>query len=204
MKLLVDTDAFCKLGIAGLLADSISILGVAELGECGRLAALPHMLRRGRLPKRYGVAACNGLLPLAEEMPVLPEPSLAGLDALTRQEAIDPGEAQIFAVAADSDLLVLSGDKRALRVLKNVAGLPESLHGRVVVLEAILLALIDRLGPEEVRTRVAPLTDTDMTIRICFSSSSADPRVGLESYYGSLADEVQPLILWSLHGKGGA
>ncbi len=36
MKLLFDTDAFCKLGIASLLEDVAHIFG-ATLQECGRL-----------------------------------------------------------------------------------------------------------------------------------------------------------------------
>ena len=40
-RLLVDTDAFCKLGVAGLLTDAIGVLGVT-VENCGRLAALPY------------------------------------------------------------------------------------------------------------------------------------------------------------------
>jgi hypothetical protein len=41
MNLLVDTDAFCKLGVAALLEDAAGVFG-ARLTECGRLAALPY------------------------------------------------------------------------------------------------------------------------------------------------------------------
>ena len=50
---MIDTDAFCKLGTADLLTDAIGVLGV-DIGECGRLAALPYMLRRGRLRRAFG------------------------------------------------------------------------------------------------------------------------------------------------------
>lgn len=46
MNLLVDTDAFCKLGAAGLIEGATGVFG-ARLPDCGRPPALPHMLRRG-------------------------------------------------------------------------------------------------------------------------------------------------------------
>lgn len=122
MKLLVDTDAFCKLGVAGLLRDAALMLGV-ELQECGRLPALPHMLRRGSLPRRYGARACEKLISIAQSMPVVPEPSTEWLDRITPIDVIDPGEARILAAAAEFTLAVVSGDKRALRAVKDAEGL---------------------------------------------------------------------------------
>ena len=115
MKLLVDTDAFCKLGLAELLDDTASVFNVS-LQEFGRLAALPYMLRRGAIRKLYGPRACDTLIPIAEAIPVMNHPSVTWLDKLTSIDAIDPGEAQIFAAAAESGMIVISGDKRSLRV----------------------------------------------------------------------------------------
>lgn len=50
-RLLLDTDIFCKLGVADLLDDTLSILGL-KYSDCSRLPALPHMLRRGRLVRQ--------------------------------------------------------------------------------------------------------------------------------------------------------
>ena len=137
MKLLIDTDVFCKLQVAGLLSDAAGLLE-ARLDECGRLAALPHMLRRGRLRKQLGAEVCDALVPVAVGLPVAPQPSDVWLDRLVPIEGIDIGEAQLFAAAADTGLLVMSGDKRALRALKNMGGFPVALHGRIVVLETRL------------------------------------------------------------------
>ena len=49
MRLLIDSDAFCKLAASGLLSDAAALFN----GECGRLPALPHMLRRGQLLYRW-------------------------------------------------------------------------------------------------------------------------------------------------------
>ena len=196
MRLLVDTDAFCKLAVGGVLHDAIGLFG-ADLSECGRLPALPHMLRRGRLRKVFGPEACGALLPVANEMPVAIQPSDVWLDRLTPVRAIDPGEAQIFASGAEAGLFVVSGDKRALRALKDVAGFANALSGRIVVLEAILLALCDRLGLDEVLNRIQALVAFDTVVKVSFSTGNQDPRDALLSYYRDLAAKLDPLVLWN-------
>lgn len=195
MRLLLDTDAFCKLAAGGLVGDAIGLLGV-EQRHCGRLPALPHMLRKGRLRKSLGPEAADAMMPLAEALPALPPPSDALLDQLTPIEDIDPGEAQIFAAASERGLLVVSGDKRALRALKQIGAFLEPLAGRIVVLEAILLALCDQLGPDVLRRRVQPATRLDTMLQVCFSSGNPDPRDALLSYYRNCLAEMEPLILW--------
>jgi hypothetical protein len=195
MRLLIDTDAFCKLALGGLFRDSLSLLG-ASVPECGRLAALPHMLRRGRLRRTYGPAACDRMIGEAESLPIIGRQGDSWLDRLSPVTEIDPGEAQIFAAAAEAGLMLVSGDKRALRALAAVTGFPGALARRIVVIEALLLALCDHLGPDELRRRVVPLMTVDRMFQVCFSPSSRDPRDGLLSYYRSLADELEPLILW--------
>ena len=203
MRLVVDTDAFCKLATGGLFYDAINLLG-ADLPECGRLPALPFMLRRGRLREVFGPDKCDALIPVADIVPVAVQPSDIWLDRLTPIQAIDPGEAQLFATAAEAGLIVVSGDKRALRALKDVAGFADALASRIVVLEAILLALCDRLGPEDVRQRVQPLATLDKVVQVCFSTANEDPRDALLAYYGSLAAELTPLVLWDPRSGGEA
>ena len=91
----------------------------------------------------------------------------------------------------------MTGDKRALRALKDVADFPNALAGRIVVLEAILIALCDRFGPEDLRQRVQVLAASDKMVQICFSANHSDPRDELLSFYGELKDEVDPMILWN-------
>lgn len=201
MRLLVDTDAFCKLAVAGMLHEAIGLLGVG-LNDCGRLPALPHMLRRGGLQKTFGAAACDALIPIAEALPVAGQASEGWLNKLTLIPDIDPGEAQLFAGAAEGNLMVLSGDKRALRALRNVVGFAGALSGRIVVLEAILLALCDHLGPEVVRERVQPLCSSDKVVQACFSPGNPDPAVALLSYCRSISAELHPLVLWEPHSGG--
>ncbi len=203
MRLLIDTDAFCKLELAGMLRDAVGLLGTS-LPECARLPALPYMLRKGRLRKVFGPDACDGLIPLADELPVIVEPGDAWLDKLRPVQAIDPGEALLLAAAAETGMVVLSGDKRALRALKDVEDSSDALAGRIVVMEAILLSLCDHLGPDEVRRRVEPLVAIDKMVQVCFSIGNPDPRAALLSYYDRLATELDPLLLWHPRAGGGA
>jgi hypothetical protein len=195
MTLLIDTDAFCKLALADLLTESASLLGL-KLANCARLPALPYMLQRGSLFNRLGEEPCQTLLPIAQSISSVPQPSNTWLEKLTPIDDIDPGEAQLFASAADFGFMVLSDDKRAMRELKKIEGMPEALKGKIVVLEGILLALCASLGTGEVLRRVSPIVSLDTMISVCFSSGNNNPIECLQSYYRNLRTELTPLVLW--------
>jgi len=202
MPLLVDTDGFAKLGVAGLLAPLLELLGV-ELTDCRRLPALPHMLRRGGLPRRHGQPACDALIGTAEAMGVAGTASTEWVARLVDVPQIDPGEAELLAYAAEHSLMLITGDKRALVAVAKVAGFADALAGRIVTLEAALVALCDRLGDGHVRTAVAPLLAKDITLRICFSDANSSPRPALVSYFESLKRDAAPLVLWEPPRPGG-
>jgi hypothetical protein len=154
------------------------------------------------LRKTLGVAASDSIVTIAEGVSALsepePEPWLVRLAGIV---AIDPGEAQIFAsAAAEQESFVITGDKRALRALKDVEDFSAALEGRIAVMEAILIAVCDRIGPEEVRGRLRPVLALDGMIEICFANAGSDPKDGLRSYFDSLAAEVRPLVLWNPPG----
>lgn len=199
MKLLFDTDAFCKLGIADLLKDAAQIFG-ATLQECGRLHALPFMLRKGSLPRLYGEPACNSLLSVANAIPVMQQPSDTWIEKLAGLEAIDPGEVQVFSLAAELGKPFLSGDKRALTALKEVNDFVPALEGRVVTLEAVLLALCTSMGHDQVRRRVSSIKGFDRMIAICFSGDNPSPSDALGSYFRELQANLAPLQLWNPRG----
>lgn len=201
MPVLIDTDAFCKLLVADLLQEAVALLG-SGLDECFRLPALSHMLRKGRLVKSYGPEACEAMLLVAGKIPVIPQPNGPWLDRLIPITAIDPGEAELIAAAAESDVMVLSGDKRALLALKDVAGAADVFTGRIVTLEAILLGLCDHLGAEEVRRRVGVLMQRDRMVSICFAAANQSPEVCLRSYYEHLVAQVGTLGLWDPKVEG--
>ena len=195
-RLLVDTDAYCKLGVAGLFDDAITALGV-QVAECGRLAALPYMLRRGSLRRIFGDDASETLLRPAAEMPLAIQPGDGWLDPLTAVDSIDPGEAQLLAASAEYGLLLLTGDKRALRAVKDIPFYAEALDGNGSLFwKQSWLNFAYRLGVDAIRSRILPLMERDIAINICFSASNSSPVAGLLSYYENLAVNVEPLNLW--------
>lgn len=194
MKLLIDTDAFCKLAVSHLLSDAIQLLG-ARIDECAVLPALPHMLRRGALRRRFGSEVCDSMIHIAESLSQIKEADAFWLEMLRPIPAIDPGEALVFAAAAEAKGMVLSGDKRALRALKKIKKYRDALEGRVIVTEAILLALCHEVGLAVVRRNVQPLMRVDTAIRMCFLGQQSRPMEGLTSYFDNLQSEVSPLVL---------
>jgi len=124
-------------------------------------------------------------------------PDMTWLDLLSPIVDIDPGEAQLFALAVERSLLVITGDKRALKAVKSIGPVCNGLHGRVIVMEALLMNLVLQQGVEIIRSRIKPLISLDTSIRICFSPSNPDPVSALGSYYADLAKEVEPLRLWA-------
>ena len=194
-RLLLDTDAYCKLGSAGLLADAMAVLDV-PICTCGRLAALPYMLRRGGLRRKFGDYTSDQLARLAETLPVALAPGDDWLDPLATVPSIDPGEAQLLAASAEHGLLVLTGDKRGLIGVKDIPGYAQALDGHIIVLEAILAELCMRLGESTIRSRIGPVMEVDIAVRNCFSGSGSCSTVALISYYQHLAVDLQPLRLW--------
>jgi hypothetical protein len=195
MRVLFDTDMFCRLGAGELFEEALAVLG-SGIADCARLPAVTYMLKRGRLLELYGPEVCSRLLRLAEMVSSIDVPDAMWLDRLIALPSIDPGEAQLFATAASESALVVTGDKRALHSLREVEGYPEALAGRIVTLETIMLVLCDRLGDGEVRRRLGPVARTDITLAICFSPDNQSPRKALESYHRELIRDVEPLRLW--------
>lgn len=194
-QLLVDSDAFCKLAAANLLEETLGLLSI-DKAQCARLPSLPPMLRRGRLREKLGGAVADVLHPLAEQIQAMREPSDEWLDLLVNHPAIDVGEAQIYALAAEHGLRVLTGDKRSLLELSKLPAFRDRLDGRVVSLEAVLLGLIGTMSQAELRARGSILGKYDSMARAIFGSSSSALAQGLESYFRDLERSVEPMKLW--------
>ena len=194
-QLLVDTDAFCKLAAADLLDEVLALLGVRR-DQCAVLPALPHMLGKGPLRRRYGNAAADGLRRLSGEFPVAPGASEEWLDLLAAVPSIDPGEAQLFALAAEHRIRVLTGDKRALEALAKVSPIHAHIEGRIVSLEAVLAGLTKEKPEVELRPKGLILGQYDQMARAVFASKGSDLGEALNSYTRDLESKVKPLVLW--------
>lgn len=200
-QLLIDSDAFCKLAAANLLDEALALLGVTK-ARCARLPALPPMLRRGRLRNTLGDDIANRLHPIAESIAPIDEPSAEWLDGLSENSAIDVGEAQIYALAAERGLRVLTGDKRAVVEVSKLPKFRPKLDRRVVTLEAVLLGLTDTMSKADLRARGSTLAQHDKMARAVFGSAGSPLDQGLASYLGDLERTTDPMRLWR-PGDGG-
>jgi hypothetical protein len=200
-QLLIDSDAFCKLAAANLLDDALALLGLTS-AQCARLPSLPHMLRRGRLRKTLGDTVANALDPIAQSITAMDEPSEAWLEPLVENPAIDVGEAQIYALAAEHELLALTGDRRSVVEVSKVPQVRQRLDGRVVTLEAVLLGLAGTMAEADLRSGGSLLAQYDSMARAVFKSPRSSLKEGLESYLGDLQREAGSMALWR-PGNGG-
>ncbi len=196
MSVLFDTDAFCKLGGADLLEATAELFG-CRLVDCARLPALPYMLKRGRLRRRFGDTACDALLPVATAMPEAPAASAVSLDLLRGVPDVDPGEAQLLALVAERGDYLVTGDKRALRSVTFLPAFPQRLAGKVVLPEALLHELCCRKGEAFVRTRVSTVLEVDTMLQVCFSAGNPDAKTALKAYVEESRRELRVLALWT-------
>lgn len=195
MELLLDSDVLCKLAAADLLADTVKIFGLT-IPDCRRLPALPHMLRRGSLRRHLGDELCNKILPMVEAIAPVQGASIVWLDKLAQVPEIDPGEAQLFAVAAERGSWIATGDKRSLSALARIPDYVAATSGRIVIPERVLITLCCELGVAEMHKRIQPVTAIDKVVRICFSENPGDPPSALLSYSNDAEISLSPLTFW--------
>ena len=196
MLLLLDTDAFCKFAAAELLSEAASAVG-ADLAQCRRLPALPHMLRRGRLRRALGDTVSDSLIPVAEGIEAAPAATEAWLDPLVGVRDIDPGEAQLLAFGAEHEAVVLTGDKRSLLAARNVPALVGPLRGKIALPEVVFHRLCETLGDQKIHSAVLATSPSDVMLKVCFSKGNRSPRQSLESYIADSRRTLAPLELWT-------
>lgn len=199
MRLLVDSDAFCKLGATDLFESGVALLE-GDPARVERLTALPHMLRRSRaLRAKLGQPLADALAARADLLPSAPVADPRLVDELVGVDEIDPGEVQLLALAADETLLLVSGDKRALRAVCQLDSLVPMLNGKLVCLEALLLALCVRHGAAQVCAAASNHRNLDGIFAVCLRDAATAIEC-LQSYLRGLKCEVEPLVLWSPPG----
>jgi len=143
---------------------------------------------------------------IAESMAIAPTASTSWLSRFVNVPQIDPGEAQLFACAAEHQLVVVTGDKRSVLAAAKLDGIADALNGRIAPMEAVLLAFCKQHGRDRVRAALQPLVVADdrkdKMVRVCFSDGNPDPESALRSYYNDLRRNVAPLVLWGMQHEG--
>ena len=205
-RLLLDNDIFLLLSGAGLLEDSVAALGFS-LGDVRRLDSLEHMLRKpARALRRYSEEIlaraandCSRVASLDEE-PDAQMLELFGAHATN----VHVGEAVLLALTAShEDYYFGTNDKTALRAVAREAGLAElreRVAGRIICLEIVVKRLIERMGTEELATRLAPVLRFDSRPFVIFSPVESgrpeDCPIAVESFISDLRRELGGDFLW--------
>jgi hypothetical protein len=205
--LLIDSDAFILLGGSGLIQEAAEEVFGLKLSRLRRLFPLPLMLERGRLAKKYPPAIrekvrswCSVIEPIREA------PSTSTRQRLLGIRGIDDGEELLFGLAFEkSDHLLLTNDKTALRALctePSLSDFAQQLCGRVVCLESVLRALLERQGIRPLAEAVSPMRHHNGMLNAIFSmgteTDSKSCLTGLSSYITHLQSELLQGFLLNL------
>jgi len=201
-QLFIDVDAVAKLAHWNVLPLLPQILGV----PWSAMAAVPSLIHRthravttpdGKL-FRTSAAAATAKAAL-EQMtdPGVPDSTL--LESLSAFPDIDPGEAILLALTAQTEgAALLTGDKRALRRLSKTP-LAKKFSERIVVIEQVLQSTLKLKGRDWFLANVCPSREIDKAIAISLGSdctvSQSNLEAGLASYIGEMEALANPSLV---------
>lgn len=198
MLLAIDTDAFCKLGGFGLLPAACAGLR-ARIDECCRLPRLTRQIERATWLRGLDAGTRASLMDLAQSMHVVSPAPGGWIDRLAELGVpFDAGEAALFSLVADGDAsLVVTGDKRAIRLLAQVPELAPLLVGKVVTVESAALIALDVLGDAAVNELVHRPSAYALDPLLGSCLRAPDRRAALKQYVQGLREELAAELLWN-------
>ena len=198
-ELLLDTDMLILLTASGTLEQVVAHLGYT-LDQVRRLPAAIHQVRKSaRFRDTYGEAVLQRISSTISDIREVSAPT--DRDLLdTLNSVMDPGEAQLVAIAAtNSCTLLASGDKRAIRDLarSNATDCIKAMQGRIVTLEAVLWILIGHRSPNKIRASFMPVMNHS-TLRIVLSEHAVSQRErcleGIRNYFNDLHKDARGVL----------
>ena len=201
--LFLDSDLFVLHAGAGLLPALIQATG-SNLNRARRLHPLPYMLQKGALAARYpqglrerAAAWCSRITAVEDA------PSPGSLEPLLGVAAIEPGEALLFALAAETPRsLMATGDRRACCALAAASGLAEIralLRHKLICLESALALLLREVGFPHLAAALTLVRDYNQTLRVLLPQGELTDegafREGLASYLRDVSALTGDLLL---------
>ena len=200
----IDNDALLKLAQYGLLEEALRSLNCAQRDvrvlPTASYSLMPQKDRLRRCKDEASAARLETFLASVGQLDAgLVDATL--LDELIALPGVDVGEAQLFAAAAaQSEVLIVTGDKRALAALcsaPTVANAVTALSGRIVALEIVFAMLTDGdFAVTQSRVRAKPEVDKALTaiFGVSVPASLDSVREGLHSYVGHLRANTGDLL----------
>ena len=117
---------------------------------------------------------------------------------------LDPGELTLIACATEvtGTAGIITGDKRAIRVLNNVTELTNLLkHCLIILLEHVAKHLLHALEPTFLISKIEAKPEVDTALRVCFKGKSASAlsqiHDGLTSYIRDVESNCNNLNFFS-------
>lgn len=203
MIALVDNDALVKVAALDMLLEIDGLLdasSVKVLTSAQRVLTAPP--KKQAIRSQIGSDGYDRLQQFLAKAKTLKDSPPPRLISDLVDVAIDPGEAVLFATAAEFGFyLVATGDKRAIEAISKDQGakiLFDGLSGRVICFEQILLNAIELLGFADVRKRAIAVLGCDGALAKVFAegarTSEADAIARLEEYVASLRERSGRLL----------
>jgi hypothetical protein len=208
----IDNDILIKLIALDLFEDAITMLEI----DRSKLQILPTaryvFASQKEKAKKYSAEIWDAAIAVVNSCQPIPDlrrdaDCMAEIEALQHfRNTIDPGEQQlIVATRTQPNFLLMTGDKRCLRTLREIPDpIYARLRGRVVCLEQSILLSIQQLGFEIVKQRVVPRQDCDTALNACFGSGdrsiASNVVASLKSYIDDL-DRLVPELLANLDNE---
>jgi hypothetical protein len=205
---LTDNDILLKLAQCDLFDEFLAVLDVT-VSDIRILGTARFSITAPRHRNRIGeinFARMQSFLNQIADIDTDPDP--VAIAALTEQadKNIDAGEAVLFAVSLHlPDSVIVTGDKKSLTGLAEAAAsdpvceqLYQSLTGRLICFELLLIRILDRFGFDAIRQKLIHGRKCDSGLTIWLGSglnaSESSFREGLVSYLND-ARQASGLLL---------
>ena len=185
---------------ASLMTPFLDAVG-CDPANAYRLDPLPHMLRKGRLSRRYPAAVREKARAWCERIGALEgAPSAEVHQQLI--DVVDPGEALLLATVVEIEGgVVATGDKSAclaVATASSLSALRPQLTGRVLCMERALDLLLGKLGFGKLSVALAAVREFNQTLRVLLPEATATDeahfRQGLTSYLSNLERQAGPIL----------
>ena len=171
----IDNDALLKLTACDLFWDAISLLDVQPT-DIRVLASAEFMFRGNKsIKQQYSEAVRTKAIALVSGFAKVEADDTNPFFSLNAP-GLDVGELTlIHAAIAEPSFYLATGDKRCLRALISTPEMDrarQTLHGRVVCVEQLIVELIAVKGFELVRQKVVPVRNCDTALKVAFGSGN--------------------------------
>ena len=170
MIVLADNDIVHKLARCELLPELLIWLK-APPAKVWVLPSMPFVLRRKLKADTVALACLESFLKLVKPIPA------AAITSMARFEQLDMGKRQMLAILVDDAHVtqMVTGDKRALKLIGDIASTDQALAGRLATarvdcLESIMLGLIEQFGFAAINFKATRGAKADGVLGISFGA----------------------------------